>query len=360
MKKISRILALILAVMLTFAAHSATIAAASSASKTSDDYGMQAIKQFFEYKMYEDALALLFRFHLAAKKDYDVTYSAKLFDLNGREIAAWPDYTVNKHTARHTHSFRLDKCNAGLMAGAPHTFRLTGSVNTGNTTQAYYWAYTFDHDPAIFDFTVEDLGLSVSANTAFKADANDAFTADLQLRATKKYDAFYLVEAYSAAGEFYASWPGKTVSSGGNEGFRPVTSDTSVLPKHPLPDGAYEMFVYGMVDFGGVSKAFQWKYTSEVDSAAPPVAVSVPSGPSSGSPGSGSMFSPSTPSRQSTCSSCFGNGSRQCTSCNGAGQTSKWVSGYGGTPGKYERFRCTSCGGSGRKSCSPCGGSGKR
>lgn len=228
------------------------------AEAASSDYGMAVRKWTFHYYVRnENELRLGFHFVVDASKPYDVSYSAKVLDSDGKQVTSWKGINIYGGNRLNYINFNMNKAAQLLKPGSKYTMRITGTCVADGKEQSYKWDYEFTHTPSIHGFSAANYGKDVSYKF-LEFDYGD-LVANMWFSANESYDVTYRVRVTDPEGRTIYTFSDVTVTAGTSEkNYKFSTSGLKI--QEP---GTYTFIVDGIVNFNGVDNRHDWKFKYE-------------------------------------------------------------------------------------------------
>ncbi|MDR1706008.1 MAG: hypothetical protein LBS19_15175 [Clostridiales bacterium] len=247
MKK--RLTALLLSVLTAIA--SLGLFSVPAMAAQSSDFGMYVRKYTFHY--YSDAEKIGFHLVLGAEKSYDVTYTVKLVDEAGTQLASWDPVTYYGGNKRNFRIYNLTDTSR-LNWGEDYTLKVTGKCLANGKEQSFTWNFKFNHWPSVFNYTKEELGKAVKYEF-LEYDYGD-FAFNLWLSANEGYDATYKVRIIDPDGKTKYIFGDTNAAAWSGENKWKFSTKGMMADKA----GEWTIRVDGMVDFDGIHNMQYWNF----------------------------------------------------------------------------------------------------
>jgi hypothetical protein len=222
----------------------------------SSDFGMYVRKYTFHY--YSEAEKIGFHLVLGAEKSYDVTYSVRLVDSDGTQIASWDDVTYTGGKKRNFRIYNFTDASV-LNWGEAYTLKVTGECLANGSEQRFTWNLDFVHWPDVFYLSQDELGMAVSYDF-LEYDYGD-FVFNLWFSANSDYSVVYKVRIIDPDGTTKYLFSDTEMDAWSGEKKWKFSSSGMKADKV----GTWKIRVDATVDFEGMHNMRYWEFKYDLN-----------------------------------------------------------------------------------------------
>lgn len=218
------------------------------------DYGMYV--RCWERYLSKDG-TLYFNFVFGATKSWDVSYTAKLLDSDGKTVAAWTktSKTILGGSDKQFYRYMFEDADDTLKVGNTYTFRVYGKCLANGKEQNFNWDYSVKYRNDLNTYSSSAYGMGATYKF-YEYDYGD-ISFLLWLSASKDYDVTYKVRLVNPDGKSVYFWNDITIKSGTSD--KKYTYNTSYAPVRDA--GAYKIIVTQIVDYSGMHASYDKTFT---------------------------------------------------------------------------------------------------